>query len=156
MSRTLSSTALESAHAQQTDEIWLVLLTIDHDDLPAPLRLVNNNENVTSRGNVYQYFPFEIILPGEDPETPPRATLRVDNVAREVIAAIRSLNTTPTVVIEVILHSDPDDPEITLPAMVVEEVSYDSATIDITLGYRTIYLEPVTAEMTPNRFPGLF
>jgi len=50
MPRSISSTAQAAINAQETDEIFLILLTISHDDLAEPIRVVSNNENITSNG----------------------------------------------------------------------------------------------------------
>jgi len=75
MPRTLSNAALASMNAQATGEVWLVLLTLSHPTLATPIRLVNNNEDVVSRGSTFLAFPFEVELPGEDPDQPPKAML---------------------------------------------------------------------------------
>jgi hypothetical protein len=156
MPRTLSATAVASLNAQETGEVWLVLLTISHPDLPTPIRVVNNNEDITSRGNVYQAFPFEIVLPGEDPDSPPRAAIRIDNVDRSVIALIRSISSAPSVTIEVILASQPNTVEIAYSSLALRNVRYDPSTIEGELFFEPLFNEPITATMTPSRFPGLF
>lgn len=156
MPRSLSATAVASLNAQETGEVWLVLLTISHPDLPTPIRVVNNNEDITSRGNIYQAFPFEIVLPGEDPDSPPRAAIRIDNVDRSVIALIRSISSAPTVTIEVILASQPNIVEIAYSSLALRNVRYDPSTIEGELFFEPLFNEPITATMTPSRFPGLF
>jgi len=117
---------------------------------------VNNNENVTSRGQEFVAFPFEIELPGEDSDQPPTARLRIDNVDRRVIAAIRDISAPPNVTIEVILASDPDFVEIAFDALVMRNVGYDAASITGELVFEQIVVEPVATNMTPAKFPGLF
>jgi hypothetical protein len=156
MPRTLSNTALASINAQATSEVWLVLLTISHPTIGTPIRLVNNNENVTSRSNTYLAFPFEIELPGEDPDQPPKASLRIDNVDRRVVQTIRSISAPPTVTVEVILASAPDNVEVAFTNMTLRNAQYDVGTVTGDLTFDSIYTEPVTLTMTPNRFPGMF
>jgi hypothetical protein len=156
MARTLSSLALEAAHAQQTGEVWLVLLTMTHASLTAPIRVVNNNEDITSRGNVFQAFPFDIELPGEDPDSPSRARLRIDNVDRTVVNSIRSIDTPPQVMLEVILASQPGTVEVAFSGLTLREVDYDASSVSGDLVFESIFSEPISATMTPSRFPGLF
>ena len=156
MPRSLSNTALGSMNAQATSEVWLVLLTISHATLPTPIRLVNNNEDVVSRGNTFIAFPFEIELPGEDPDQPPKAMLRIDNVDRRVVQTIRSITAPPTVTLEVILASAPDTVEVSFTNMTLRNAQYDATTVSGELTFDSIYTEPVTLTMTPNRFPGMF
>lgn len=154
--RTLTSTAVSSIHAQETGEVWLVLLTISHSTLATPIRVVNNNEDITSRGNLYQAFPFEIVLPGQDPDSLPKAMLRFDNVDRTAITTIRSVEGPPNVTIEVILASQPDTVEISFPNLTLRNVKYDASIIEGELLFENLFSEPITYSMTPSRFPGLF
>lgn len=156
MPRTLSNAALASIHAQETGEVWLVLVTIEATNLATPIRVVNNNEDITSRGNLYQAFPFDIILPGQDPDGTPRAVLRFDNVDRTAIAAIRGVTSAPTVTLEVILASAPNTVEISFGAMSLRNVSYDATSVEGELHVEPLLNEPITLNMTPSRFPGLF
>lgn len=156
MSRTLSNRAIASGNAQQTDEVWLVLLTISHPELPEPIRVVNNNENITSRGQEYISFPFEIDLPGEDPDMPSKARLRIDNIDRRIVNIIRSISSPPSITLEVILAADPSTVEIGFEGLVMREVEYDAQAISGDLVYESIFTEPITSTMTPSRFPGLF
>lgn len=143
-------------NAQETGEVWLVLLTITHTDLPAPLRFVNNNEDITSNGNVYTAFPFEIFLPDQDPDQPPRASLRIDNVDRQIVAALRTLTSAPTIQFDIILASAPNTIEATFPGMKLVGASYTAATIEGEIAPESLFTEPMTYTMTPSRFPGLF
>lgn len=156
MARSLSSAATTSIHSQETGEVWLVLLTITHSTLPTPIRVVNNNEDITSRGNIYQAFPFEIILPSQDPDSIPKASLKFDNVDRTAISIIRGVEFPPAVTIEVILASQPDTIEVSFPNLTLRNVKYDAEAIEGELLFENLFSEPVTLTMTPSRFPGLF
>lgn len=155
MPRTLSQAALASIHAQETDEVWLVLLTISGTGMTT-IRVVNNTEDVYSRGDTFLAFPFEIQLPGEDADMPPAARLRIDNVDKRIVEAVRSINTPPNVTIEVVLASQPNTVEIAFTNMTMRSVEYDADSVRGDLVFETIFSEPVTYSVTPNRFPGLF
>lgn len=155
MPRSLSATALASMHAPQTGEVWLVLLTISNPGMTT-IRVVNNTEDVVSRGNTYQAFPFEIELPGEDPDSPSSARLRIDNVDKRIVEAVRSISTPPEVTIEVILASQPNTVEISYANLTLRSVEYDAGSVRGELVFESIFSEPVTLTITPNRFPGLF
>lgn len=155
MSRALSATANASLAAQQTGEVWLVLLTIAGSGFTT-IRVANNTEDVVSRGNTFIGFPFEIELPGQDPESPSSARLRIDNIDKRVIEAIRTIQTPPTVTIEVILASAPDTVEIAFTDLSLRGAQYDVNSVRAELVYETIFTEPVTCNITPNRLPGLF
>lgn len=154
MPRYLSSPAVASVHALQTQEVWLVLLTLVVGT--TTIRVVNNNANIVSRGNTFQAFPFEIVLPGEDPDTVPKATLRIDATDKSVVAAIRSVSTPPTCTLEVIMASSPDTVEASYPNLVLRNVQYDASFVSGELYFESLYSEPITVSMTPSRFPGMF
>lgn len=155
MPRSLSAAAVASLNAPQTGEVWLVLLTIANAGMTT-IRVVNNTEDIVSRGNTYQAFPFELELPGEDPDSPSSARLRIDNVDKRIVEAVRSISTPPEVTIEVILASQPDTVEIAYSSLTMRSVEYDVNSVRGELVFESIYSEPVTLTITPNRFPGLF
>jgi hypothetical protein len=156
VARNLSATATASINAQSTDEVWLTLLTIDSPELEIPLRFVNNNESVTSRGDVYLAFPFDIEFPGQDEENPGEARLVIDNIDRSIVNFIRTIFTPPVVSIEVVLASSPDTVEAGFYNMTLRNVSYDAKAVSGLLKFEDIVIEPVTFAMTPERFPGQF
>ena len=65
MSRTLSQAARQAINAEATEQVFLLLLTIDHEDLAEPIRVVNNTETITSRGELYVAYPFVVEPLGE-------------------------------------------------------------------------------------------
>lgn len=156
MIESISDKALAAGHAEATNEAWLVLLTIAHPTLSQPIRLVNNNEDITSRNHVYTALSFEVELPNADPDSPPKARLRIDNVSREIIKTIREIQSPPTITLEVILASQPNTVEVTYTDMTLRNVDYDVASVSGDLSFESIFTEPITYTMTPSRFPGLF
>lgn len=154
--RTLSAAALSSAFSQQTDEVWLVLLTIAHPSLPSSLRFVNNMESVTSRGDLYIAFPFEIEFPEQDPDSAGEARITIDNIDRQIVQTVRQISSPPEVRIEVVLASTPSTVEASFGGMVLRDVSYDVDKVSGTLRFEDIMSEPLSVQMTPQRFPGMF
>jgi hypothetical protein len=159
MTRTLSPAAISSQNTENTDEVWLVLLTIKHANIAengGELYFVNNNEDITAGAKTYVAFPFQLELPGEDQDQPTVGRLRIDNVDRQIVYTLRDLTTPPTVDIEVVLASDPTTVEVGFYDMTLRGVTYDELYVEGTLVFESIYTEPLTLEMTPSRFPGLF
>lgn len=154
--RTISARAIESAFAQETDEVWLTLLTIEHKSLPEPLRFVNNWESITSRGELYIAFPFEIELPEQDPESSGEARIRFDNIDRQIVQTVRSISDPPEITLEIILASQPSTIEASFSGLTLRNVEYDVNTVSGILRFEEIMAEPVSVQMTPQRFPGLF
>lgn len=166
MSRDVSTTFREAAYAQQTGEVWICLLTITDVGLTAPIRLTSDPfetlpiaavPGVVSRGNEYIYLPFNIELPTQDDTGISRARLSIENVDRRIVAAVRNGTNDLRILVEIVLASDVDTPELALPDFQLSNVDYDAMTIegDLTLEY--FFLEPFPARrMTPSDFPGLF
>ena len=157
MSRTLSSAALQALFAQETGEALLFLVVVSHDDWAEPLRLVNNNEDISSGGNVYSAFPVEIELPKEDAEQIAKTSIRICNVDRQITAALRELQTPPMVSVSIILGSTPDTVEAGPFEFELQDYSYDQFTVTGTLAYEDVLNEPLPSHtFNPSHFPGLF
>lgn len=156
MARTLSAAALASAHAQETGEAWLVLLTITHPALAQPIRVTSDNQDTVSNGNTFQTFPFQITLPGEDPESPSRARLKIDNVDRSIVNTLRTITSAPSLMIQVVLASQPNVIEVEFTGLTLREAEYDAQSVIGDLVFEAIFVEPLTIQMTPARFPGMF
>lgn len=156
MARNFSEAATASINAQETDEVWLTLLTIDSPELEQPLRFVNNNASVTSRGNLYLAFPFEVEFPGQDEQNPGEARLVIDNIDRQIVNFVRSISAPPQVTMEVVLGSSLDTVEASFSNMTLRNVSYNASSVTGILKFEDIVIEPVTFAMTPERFPAMF
>lgn len=143
------------AWAPESD-LYLVLLTISHPDLPDPIRVVNNNESVTSESISYAAFPFEIALPESQENAPPRAELSISNVGREIGQAIRSIGSPPSVTIAVIRQETPDVVEALHVGMKLSGVSYDAQQVSGQLVREDFVTEPYPAlTYSPAEFGGL-
>lgn len=157
MPRALSLAAKQSLTAQETAEIWLLLLTIDAVGLAAPIRVVNDRQNVTSRGNEFVGYPFEIDLPGDSAETVQRVTLRIDNVDRVIVASLRLVQEPPTVTLEVIRRADPDTVECGPFVMTLAEARYDAQTVEGECVFEDVLNAAFPAHTyNPADYPGLF
>lgn len=156
MARGLSSAALASIHEQETDEVWLILVTIDHADLANPIRVVSNMEDITSNGETFVGLPFEIILPDENPDEPGEVMLRVDNVDKTIVETVRIIQSPPTVKVQVVLASQPDSIEAEIDGLTMRDVTWDVGVVEGRLRLDDLVVEPLSETITPARFPGLF
>lgn len=158
--RTLSALMKSAANAQDTGEVILPLLTITHASiLDGPLRFVRNLTNITSNGNVFTAFPFDITLPDDDEQGQQKMRLRIDNIDRQIVAAIRSIppSQPPTIQLDIILASQPNTIELSFAGFVLREVDYDALVVEGELRQEEITVEPfVEGSFTPQHFPGLF
>jgi hypothetical protein len=158
VSRTFSSTLLSSLFEQQTNEVLLFLLSIDHADWASPVLLVNDRADIVSNGDTYSSYPFDIQLPAEDPEQlQVQTTIKLSNVDRQVIAALRELQTEPTVTVSLALASTPDTIEYGPANFILSSYDYNAIEITGKLTYEDILSEPIPGDtFNPPDFPGVF
>ena len=154
---TLSATAIHEAFTEHSHVAWYVLLDINHPDLTDTLRFVNSQTDVVSNGHTYSSFPFEIVIPDADGDVPQKASLRIDNISREVYAAIWALDPSPSVVISIAMSSQPDVIEYQTGRLYLNQVQADEMVLEgelIPLQYsRETWPGAV---VNPARFPGLW
>lgn len=155
--REVSPTMLQAMLAPETGEAPIVLLTISHASLATPIRVAGYDQDVTSRGETFVAYPFEITLPTDSGEAAPRARLSIDNVDRSIVAAVRqATGTPPQVTIEVILASSPDTLEASFPVFELRNVKSNALTVDAELTFDGLASEPYPAgRFTPAAFPGV-
>lgn len=110
MSRTVSESAVRAMFAQQTDEVFLCRLEISHPDWVQPFRFINDRVNHTDAGlDEWIGFPFTLRLPDDRDDEMPLAQISIDNVDRQIVAAVRGITTPATMKLWVVLASDIDD-----------------------------------------------
>jgi hypothetical protein len=154
---TYSSAFVEAVVSQNTDQVFLFLLTLNHTDLTNPILVVNNTENITSNGNVYTAFPFNLVLPQDDGESLPQVVITLSNVSLEFIDEIRGLNGALDVKLDVILASSPNTIEMSIDGMKTYTISYDAQNIQATCQIEDVLNMSFPNELyLPSNFPGLF
>lgn len=157
MARTLSATARQALYAQETGEVFLLLLTIDHATLESPIRVANNFEDIVSNGNTYVAFPFQITLPDDLDDHPPAMRLSIDNVDRAIVEAVRSIASPPTITLDVILVAAPDTVEASFTGFTLRNCDYDALVVEGDLALEDVLNEPFPAgSFTPDLFPSAF
>ncbi len=160
MSRTTSPVFKAAAHAQETGEALLAMITITHASIiGGPLRFVQDLQPMTSRGNVYTAFPFEIRLPADTDEGVAKVLLTIDNVDRSIAAAIRGMSPKipPTVTVDLVVASQPDIVEISIQDLTLRNVSGDALSIEGELRMDEEDLTPFPeGSFTPRDFSGMF
>ncbi len=154
---TLSAAAKAALFGQQTDQVFLALLKIEHDDLAAPICVVNNYTDITSGSDLYSAFPFRVQLLSDQDENLPEAVLQIDNVDRSIVNAVRTITSAPTVTLSVVLAATPDTVEYGPIALTLRNVSWDALTVSGKLAVDPAIGKRFPGErMTPNLFRGLF
>lgn len=157
MSRSLSTAALASILAQETAEVWLPLLTIEHEDLTTPYRFVANTEDVTSNGETFTAFPFDCRLPTAVQDQPPQAEIVIDNIDRTIVDTIRSIQSPPTITLQIVLADSPDAVEIEVADLQLTDVETDAFQIKGSLRYEDVLnAQFPEGTFTPAEFAGMF
>ncbi|MBI1215691.1 MAG: DUF1833 domain-containing protein [Alphaproteobacteria bacterium] len=157
MSRNLSTLARRAIYGAETGEVFLILLTISHAELAQPIRVCSDAVDIVSRDDTFAAFPFSLTLPDDDDNPSPQARLSIDNVDRQIVAAVRSISSAPGVLIEIIRAADPDTVEASFADFKLTDVTYDSHRVEGNLTIEDFTAEPFpAASFSPGLFPGLF
>ena len=137
---------------------WHALLTITSTDPNVdPFRIVDNTVPITSRGQVYNPFPFDIVLPSDDGQSIPSLTLTIANVDADLARVFRAQLDPPFVKVEVISSKYPDEVERALDYLVLRSFQMDGMKIVCHLEVANIMSRVFPAsEYNPSEFPGLF
>lgn len=154
---TISATATAAVSAQNTAEQPVTLITVDSPEWAAPFRVCDDYNPITSRGDLFDPFPFEIELPDSKSDQLPRAKLVVANVTRELTDQIIELTDSPTLKVEIVLKSEPDTVIYSTEGLALENPRWTADTIAMDLTMRDITREPFAKDRTtPALFPALF
>lgn len=155
--RSLSTAARQAIFAQETDKALLMCLTIDHADLAAPIRVVNDGVDLVRSAGTFLAYPFRIDLPFDRDDELPRVVLSIDNVSREIAQTVRTLQSPPSVLLEAVLSDLPNTVEVSLPDFTLKSATYDRLTVEGELSFEDILNEPFPGgTFLPAAFPGMF
>lgn len=165
--RVLSLNLRQALFSQESAEVPIFLLTITHADLAEPIYLSTDpterydddgpGYRTVSRGTNFLYAGIDVTIPSEEDKSPPASKLSIANVTRDLIPLARSVSTPPSVTIEMVLASAPDDVEATWPAMDMSALTYDASFLQFDLTVDALVTEPYpSGTFSPAYFPGLF
>lgn len=156
VSNTLTPQLLSQIFKQESEDPFLTLITFSHTSF-STIRLVNNSEDVVSRGNTFSAFPIKITFPSDDGESSREMQLEMDNVSLELLNEIRTATTTISVLIELILFSTPNEVQVSFEDLKIQSVNYDSKKISARLFLDSFLTTNLTSEIYgPSNYPGLF
>jgi hypothetical protein len=140
---------------QHQEYAFLWLMTIQ--DTSTTLHVVNNLEDVTSNGQVFTAFPFEVTLPPDDGGTPQSLKVTTVNASRDLIEIIRGTLEPPTVRLDLITSNNPDLIHKTIDFMQVGGVEYDALTVGFDLVSSSAFARKTQQHVyNQAEFPGLF
>jgi hypothetical protein len=156
MARSLSAAMRAAGNAQETGEVILGLLTLSHPDILTQ-RFVNNHVSIVSRGETFQPYPFDVTLPDDRDDEVVRVRISIDNIDRNIVAAIRSVTTPATFLFEVIRAAAPDAVEAKAGPGALRNVSWDHMTVSGDITYEPLLDEPAQQyQFSPIHFDALF
>jgi hypothetical protein len=157
VARDISDVFKEAILQRGTDEILVPMITITHDFLPDPVRVCLNPEGMTSRGNLFLFYPFRFTLPEERENRAPQSKLILDNIDLALVEALRSISDAAEVTLEMALLSSPDFLEYESAPMLWRAIVYNVTTIEgIIEGPRIFYARYPADDMNPSLAPGVF
>lgn len=157
MSRSPTLNTRTALNASGTGEVFLILLTLSHPQLPEPIRVTSDAVATVSREQVFSPFPFDLTLPDDAEGAAPAARLSIDNIDRRVVMAVRSLQSAAYVLIEIVRAAAPDVIEAKFEDFRLTDISYDSQVVAGNLTLEDFVSEPFPAAIfSPGLFPGLF
>ena len=140
------------------EETPLILLEINHPDLDAPIRVVNDTTDITSNGNLFLAFPFNCILPDDYENRLPRARLSISNVGRDLMQwlEISDGGIGATAKFQQVMRSRPDQVEWEI-TMSLFNVTANNQEVSAELGFENLFAKPaISVSYRPETAKGLF
>lgn len=158
MSRAYSSTFKSTLNSVSANESPLVCLEISHAGLSVPVRVVNDNTDLTSNGNLFIAAPFECILPDDMENQLPKAKLAIDNIGRDLVYWLETSGggEGATVRFMQIMRSNPNLIEWET-TMNLSNVQITMTKVTADLGFENIFSKPaVRMQYRPDNSAGMF
>lgn len=151
----MSNAALAQMFAPESNKPFLPLLKIENAAWDDPVYLVRNTEDITSNGDTYSWYPFDVAFPGDSDQI--ELTVSLCNSDRSYIAQIRSATPPFTVTLSMVVADTPDTIELGPYALDLKTINYDQFIIEGKLSYESIMNETYPGDsFTPDLFPALF
>lgn len=162
MSRPFSDAARAAALKGAGAPVFVELITIRHEDLASPIRLTRDVVDTVSRGETYAARWFQLQAPDSRDDAMPQARLTVSVVAgpgtaSDPVAALRGLQGSVLVDMEVVLASDPDTVLAAWPGYRLASIQYQAAVLSGDLSpYALTGAAYPGLRFLPSTAPGLF
>lgn len=150
-----TTTATAAVLGEETSEVFLTLLEITRAD-GSLIRLVRDTVDVTSGGNLYKAFPFDLTYPNQTDDEP-RATLQVANIDQVIGEEIQALTDPAPILFKRVLASSPSTVEDSYPGYELFDVTWDTTVLEGTLTQARYVHEPWPAKrITPDKYRSIF
>lgn len=155
--RNVPARFIKIAFGEETGEAFIALITISHPNLAAPMRISTDSRPTVSRGTEFFPYPVQVSLPADEHLRSPTAVLRIDNVDREIAAALVSITSPATVLVEAVLTGDPNEVVVTYSDFRLTKGSYDATVVEGELTLKDYGREPYPAwDYGSSRFPAMY
>lgn len=157
--RNVSSAVRRAVYAQESDQVFVPLVKIDHADMAQPLYIVGDTKEIERDSIVYAPAPFSYELPDDEDGKLQSVKIRIENVSRVLIEIIRSIQDAPDVTFEIVRAADPTDVVAGPFELRLDGVSYNAITIEGELGRRArldVEFPRSDYAYIPPNYPGLF
>lgn len=165
MTRAVSDDFRESTEAEQTDEVFVLMATITHEELAVPIRINSDVVDYLYGGETFYGVAFSASFVSDD-ENPPKAQISIQNVDQRIGDVLLGLSTSPKIKFELLARSDFDDrdprqpivisptPEYIATNLFLRNIQCDAMTISAEMQSFDISSEPwpklrTTPEFTP-------
>lgn len=146
---------ISAVNSSSTSEAFLSLITIETPD--STIRVVNNTEDIVSRGETFYAYPFSIELFKDSDDSIPSIQLMIDNTDLTLMDEMRSMLESPKFKFELVLSSDPDTVEKSIMFLELKNIQYDSRSITGSLTSSNILSAKFPSDSyTSSEFPGLY
>lgn len=155
--RALSPEAFRQLFAQEGTDVFLLCLTLEHDDLPNPIRLVKNTEDLVRNAGTFAKCYFDVRLAEDAADSPPQVQIVIDNIDKAIGIALQTLQGKVQITLDVVLASQPNTVEISQGFFLLNS-TFNARAITGTLGYEEEVLNQSFPQYTytPNNTPGLW
>lgn len=155
MPRELSTAQARAILAQETEEVFLPVLTIQAGET---FRVVNNTEPLETAEGTHLPYPFEPEFPADSDERGGGVALRIDNIDREIIRLIRDHQGVPTATLSLVTASEPDSPIIGPCEFSILGAEVDELQVTLQMGYEEDFLNQRVPAQTysPTNSQGLY
>ena len=158
MARAYSAAYKSTLASTAAPEAPLILLEINHPALSEPVRVINDNDALTSNGKTFIACPFTCELPDDFADQLPRASLVVDNVGRDLMYWIENSGggEGSTATFSQVMRSRPDLVEWSI-TMNLYNVTADVQHVSAELGFENLFGRPaVQMCFRPETAPGIY
>jgi hypothetical protein len=167
MPRTVPLTAREATNAERVALVGIVLATITHPDLDAPVRISSDpTERISidplaygtrSNGEAFYFILMSATHPDDQDGQPIAGQLILENVDADMVAVMRSFSEPASVDLDIVLSTAPDDIQISYRDLKITHADGDAEKVTLTISREPLTGEPwPAARMTKSRLPGLW